>query len=103
MFAALVLGAGALAAFFAGCMMFSRTSAERVEKARFDEMADSVEDDARIHLLENRETDLVRQVESLESRRDEILAELAAAVGQNGRSLPARPKQPNLIVLPESE
>ena len=31
MFAALVLGAGALTAFFAGCMIFSQTSAKRAE------------------------------------------------------------------------
>ena len=62
MFAALVLGAGALTAFFAGCMIFAHTSADLAETARFDEMADDVEDEAHIHLLENRETELVRQV-----------------------------------------
>ena len=103
MFAGLVLGAGALTAFFAGCMIFAHTSADLAQTARFDEMADDVEDEARIHLLENRETELVRQVATLESRRDEILAELAAVHGGAGPSVPGRPTPPNLIVVPEAE
>lgn len=103
MFAALVLGAGALTAFFAGCMIFSQTSAKRAESARFDEMADDVERDARVHLLENRETELIRQVATLESRRDEILAELATVHGGAGPSVAGRPAAPNLVVLPDVE
>jgi hypothetical protein len=103
MFAALVLGAGALAAFFAGCMIYSHTSAEHAETKRFDRMANSVEDDARIHLLENREADLIRQVATLESRRDEILAELAAVHGSAGPSPHGNPPPPNLIVVPDSD
>jgi len=103
MFAALVLGAGALTAFFVGCTIFSQSSAERAEKARFDDMADAVEHDARIHLLENRETALIRQVATLETRRDEILAELAAVHGGAGPSGPGHPVLPNLVVVPDAE
>ena len=100
-FAMLVLGAGCLAVFFTGCMAFLQGRTQKAETARFDEMADGVQHDARIHLLENRETELVRQVATLESRRDDILAELAAAVGETGRSTKTR--TPNLIVVPEAD
>lgn len=100
-FAILGLGAGALAVLFAGCMVFAESRTEIAETARFDEMADDVQPEARIHMLENRETELVRQVASLESRRDDILAELAAAVGGTGRA--ARTTPPNLIVVPEAD
>jgi hypothetical protein len=100
-FAMLGLGAGSLAVFFAGCMTFLRGRSVMAETARFDEMADGVQHDARIHLLENRETELVRQVQTLETRRDEILADLAAAVGETGRSTKTRTA--NLVVLPDAE
>lgn len=100
-FALLVLGAGALTVFFAGCMTYLRGRSVKAETARFDEMADDIQSDARIHLLEGRETELVRQVATLETRRDEILAELAAAVGQTGPS--TRPRSPGLVVVPEAE
>jgi len=100
-FAILVLGAGALAVFFAGCMSFAEGRTTMAESARVDEMADEVQSDARVHLLEGRETELVRQVASLETRRDEILAELAAAVGETGRS--TKTKAPNLVIVPETE
>jgi hypothetical protein len=101
-FAILGLGAGALAVCFVGCMLFARGRTALAQTARFDEMADDAQSEARIHLLEGRETELVRQVASLESRRDEILAELAAAVGGTGRpgtiDVP-----PTLIVVPEPD
>ena len=100
-FAMLGLGAGSLAVFFTGCMTFLRGRTVIAETARFDEMADGVQHDARIHLLENRETELVRQVQTLENRRDEILADLAAAVGETGRSTKTRTA--NLVVLPHAE
>jgi hypothetical protein len=100
-FPLLVLGSGALAVFFAGCMTYLQSRNLRAETARFDEMADDIQSDARLHLLEGRETELVRQVATLETRRDEILAELAAAVGQSGPS--TRPRSPNLVVVPEAE
>ena len=100
-FALLVLGAGALAVFFAGCMTYLQSRTVMAETARFDEMADDVQSDARVHLLEGRETELVRQVATLEVRRDEILAELAAAVGQTGPT--TRTRTPNLVVVPEAE
>ena len=99
--ALLVLGSGALAVFFAGCMTYLQSRTVMAETARFDEMADDVQSDARIHLLEGRETELVRQVATLETRRDEILAELAAAVGQTGPA--TRTRAPNLVVVPEAE
>jgi hypothetical protein len=101
-FAILGLGAGALAVCFSGCLIFAKSRNALAETTRFDEMADDAQSDARIHMLENRETSLVGQIASLESRRDEILAEIAAAVGGSGRAtkidLP-----PNLIVVPEPD
>ena len=99
--ALLVLGAGALAMFFGGCMTYLRSRAVMAQTARFDEMANDVQSDARIHLLEGRETELIRQVATLEIRRDEILAEMAAAVGQTGPA--TRTRNPNLIIVPEAD
>lgn len=101
-FAALILGAGALAAFFAGCTLYSRTRSQHAESTRGDNLTDDVEHQARIHSLEDREAELVRQIASLEARRDEILAELAAAVGETGRSAKTHTK-PNLTIVPEAD
>lgn len=91
-------GVGTLALFFVGSVVLVRGWSARAEVARVDHLAGDVEQEARVHLLEGREAQLVRQIEALEARRDEVVAETAAAGLAKGERTPkrARPK-PKLV------
>jgi len=99
--ATLVGGVGTLALFFVGSIVLLRGRRDRAEVARVDDLADDVQHEARVHLLEGREAELLRRVLALETRRDEILAEAAAATAAGAKrpSKRARPK-PALVMVP---
>ena len=99
--ATLVGGVGTLALFFVGSILLFRGRSDRAEVARVDELADDVQHEARVHLLEGREAELLHRVLALETRRDELLAESAAATtaGTERPGTRARPK-PALVMVP---
>ncbi len=98
---AIAAGAGTLALFFIGTIVLRRSRSDRAEVARVDELADDTEQEARVHLLEGREAELLRQIHALETRRDEVLAQTAAAALARSEA-PATPK-PNLRVISGSD
>jgi hypothetical protein len=97
-------GIGTLALFFVGSVVLLRGRSHRAEVARVNDLADDVQHEARVHLLEGREAELLRQVVALETRRDEILAETAAAAAAGTRhpSTRVRPK-PALVMVPNPD
>lgn len=99
----LAAGVGTLAVFFVGTVVMLRGWSRRVEVARVDELADDVEQEARVHLLENREAQLVRQIEALEAQRDEVLAQTATARAADDTATRAPRHKPNLIAVSASD
>jgi hypothetical protein len=93
-----VAGLGTLTVFAVGSLSLRRGRGHRAEVARVDGLADGVEQEARGHLLRGREAELVRQIEALELRRDEALAEAAAAANA-GNDSPAKTKTPGKPTL----
>ena len=97
-------GVGTLAVFFVGTVVLLRSRNRRAEVARVDGLAVHVEPEARIRLLEGREAELLRQIETLEARRDEVVAETAAASVAGSRAASNRtPGRPDLLVVSGSD
>lgn len=96
--ALMVLGVGLLGVFFAGARDLLRA---RAETARVNGLADDVQQEARVHLLEGREAQLARKVEALELRRDEVLAEIAAAA--KGTGAKGAPRKPKLVMVASND
>ena len=96
-----VAGLGTLTLFAVGLLSLRRGRGHRAEVARVDGLADGVEQEARGHLLRGREADLLRQIEALELRRDEALAEAAAAanVGNGSPATTKTPRTPKLVMV----
>ncbi len=82
-----VAGLGMLTVFAVGSLALRRGRGDRAEVARVDGLADGVEQEARGHLLRGREAELLRQIEALELRRDEALAEAAEAANAGNDDL----------------
>jgi len=87
-----------------GSLALLRGRGDRAEVARVDGLADGVEQEARGHLLRGREAELLRQIEALELRRDEALAEAAeAANAGNGTSASKPPRKPKLVMVASND
>ena len=96
-----VAGLGTLTVFAVGSLSLRRGRGDRAEVVRVDGLADGVEQEARGHLLRGREADLLRQIEALELRRDEALAEAAAAAnaGNGSPATTKTPRKPKLVMV----
>jgi hypothetical protein len=90
-----------LTVFAVGSLSLRRGRGDRAEVVRVDGLADGVEQEARGHLLRGREADLLRQIEALELRRDEALAEAAAAAnaGNGSPATTKTPRTPKLVMV----
>jgi hypothetical protein len=98
-----VAGFGLLTVFAVGSQALRRGRGDRAEVTRVDGLADGVEQEARGHLLRGREAELIRQIEALELRRDEALAE-AAAASNAGNETPAKPsRKPKLVMVASND
>jgi hypothetical protein len=100
-----VAGLGMLTVFAVGSLALLRGRGDRAEVARVDGLADGVEQEARGHLLRGREAELVRQIQALELRRDEALAEAAEAANA-GNGSPAKtktPRKPKLVMVASND
>jgi hypothetical protein len=98
---ALLAGLGTLALYHLGHVALARGRVDIAEDERVDTIADGVEPQARIHLLENRAAELLRKIEALERRRDETLVEFIRAMPDDK---PPRPKSnPRLVVVPKPD
>ena len=99
-----VAGLGTLTVFAVGSLSLRRGRGDRAEVSRVDGLADGVEQEARGHLLRGREADLLRQIEALELRRDEALAEAAAAAdARNGSPATEPPRTPKLVMVASND
>ena len=99
-----VAGIGTLAVFFAGSMALLQGRRDRAEGDRVDGLADDVQQEARVHLLEGREAQLVRRIDALELRRDEVLAETAAAAAAGSKTASKRgPHKPKLVMVASND
>lgn len=97
-------GLGTLTAFALGSLALVRGRGDSAEVVRVDGLADGVEQEARGHLLRGREADLLRQIEALELRRDEAVAEAAAANAGNGSPAKAKtPRKPKLVMVASND
>ena len=98
-------GLGMLAVFAMGSTALLRGRGRRAEVARVDGLADGVEQEARGHLLRGREAELLRQIEALELRRDEALAEAAAAAnaGNGSHATTKTPRKPKLVMVASND
>ena len=96
-----VAGLVTLTVFAVGSLSLRRGRGDRAEVVRVDGLADGVEQEARGHLLRGREADLLRQIEALELRRDEALAEAAAAAnaGNGSPATTKTPRKPKLVMV----
>jgi hypothetical protein len=90
----------ALALLLTGYALLSRSLSKQREIGRVDHLANDVEQEARIHLLENREAELRRQIETLERRRDATLAEMGHAYETTREEGQTRPK---LVVVSSAD
>jgi hypothetical protein len=99
-----VAGLGTLTVFGVGSLSLRRGRGDRAEIARVDGLADGVEQEARGHLLRGREADLLRQIEALELRRDEALAEAAAASKARDETPATEPsRKPKLVMVASND
>jgi hypothetical protein len=99
-----VAGLGMLTVFAVGSLSLRRGRGHRAEVARVDGLADGVEQEARGHLLRGREAELLRQIEALEIRRDEALAEAAAAAdARNGSPATEPSRTPKLVMVASND
>jgi len=99
-----VAGLGMLTVFAVGSLSLRRGRGHRAEVARVDGLADGVEQEARGHLLRGREAELLRQIEDLEIRRDEALAEAAAAAdARNGSPATEPSRTPKLVMVASND
>ena len=99
-----VAGLGMLTVFAVGSLSLRRGRGHRAEVARVDGLADGVEQEARGHLLRGREAELLRQIEALEIRRDEALAEAAAAAdARNGSPANEPSRTPKLVMVASND
>ena len=99
-----VAGLGMLTVFAVGSLSLRRGRGHRAEVARVDGLADGVEQEARGHLLGGREAELLRQIEALEIRRDEALAEAAAAAdARNGSPATEPSRTPKLVMVASND
>ena len=96
-----VAGLVTLTVFAVGSLSLRRGRGDRAEVVRVDALADGVEQEARGHLLRGREAELLRQIEALELRRDEALAEAAAAAnaGNGSPATTKTPRKPKLVMV----
>ena len=98
-----VAGLAMLTVFAVGSRALLRGRGDRAEVARVDGLADGVEQEARGHLLRGREAELLRQIEALELRRDEALAEAANAANAGNGTSASKPRKPKLVMVASND